>query len=729
MKLRRYLRLKRLEDIHQIGYDRVIDMKFGYGENAYHIILELYGQGNIILTDYNYEILSLLRSHQFEEDVAVKVGEIYPLRYTTSMTHLAEDRLQAQGSIDDGGMDAFIADLHQAERDAEFLADADKKTKKKALTLKQFLLSKASAFASSGPDIIEHCLTRCGFASSIKVGKFLSTGRDEVRRLLVALSDAESVLASLDQPHKGFVICKDAPSDSSLEEFIEFVPCLFAQHEQKKHLEFDTFEEAVDHYFGRIEEQKLQKQAAAAEEAARRKIEKVTLEQQSLLSNLSKAQADLEEQASLVELHAEEVDKVCLVLNSGRRYTVLLSSMTRIFAAVSSGMSWEDIADMVAAETKKGTSRLSNKSLNKISLGNPVASLIDSLKLEKNVVVLRLEDPYYDEDGVGGDKVKLVEIDLSLSAHANARNLYVNRKHAKIKEQKTAEASVRVIHSVEAAAQRSLEAQRIKRNLNVIRHVHWFEKFNWFITSEGYLCLSGRDAQQNELLVKRYMRPKDIYVHADLAGAASCVLRCKDGSDFVSPYSIQQAGAMAVCRSGAWSSKAMVGSYWVYANQVSKSAPSGEYLVTGSFMIYGKKNYIAPMPLEMGFGILFRLDDESVPRHLGDRRIRGVLGDDSESLVSSARSGITSIHQPLSRNDDEVPALDEDLGNKNHPNVGEADLATYLELIPQSIPQVEDMGLEEAASTAEMGGEVAASDDDVDLAGSAQRLQQLLVAV
>ena len=37
-----------------------------------------------------------------------------------------------------------------------------------------------------------------------------------------------------------------------------------------------------------------------------------------------------------------------------------------------------------------------------------------------------------------------------------------------------------------------------------LRKPHWFEKFNWFVTSENHLVLSGRDAQQNELLVKRW---------------------------------------------------------------------------------------------------------------------------------------------------------------------------------------------------------------------------------
>eukprot|EP00798_Chlamydomonas_sp_ICE-L_P022483 gene22483-29609_t len=43
---------------------------------------------------------------------------------------------------------------------------------------------------------------------------------------------------------------------------------------------------------------------------------------------------------------------------------------------------------------------------------------------------------------------------------------------------------------------------------------HWFERFNWFVSSENYLIISGRDAQQNELIVKRYFKKGDAYVHA-----------------------------------------------------------------------------------------------------------------------------------------------------------------------------------------------------------------------
>lgn len=39
-------------------------------------------------------------------------------------------------------------------------------------------------------------------------------------------------------------------------------------------------------------------------------------------------------------------------------------------------------------------------------------------------------------------------------------------------------------------------------------------------------------------------------------------------------------------------------------------------------MIYGKKNFINPLKLEMGYGLLFKMDDESSLRHKGERRIK-----------------------------------------------------------------------------------------------------------
>lgn len=52
MKLRKHLRTKRLTSVTQLGQgDRVVDFFFGEGEvYGFHVILELYASGNIILT-------------------------------------------------------------------------------------------------------------------------------------------------------------------------------------------------------------------------------------------------------------------------------------------------------------------------------------------------------------------------------------------------------------------------------------------------------------------------------------------------------------------------------------------------------------------------------------------------------------------------------------------------------------------------------------------------------
>jgi predicted ribosome quality control (RQC) complex YloA/Tae2 family protein len=64
--------------------------------------------------------------------------------------------------------------------------------------------------------------------------------------------------------------------------------------------------------------------------------------------------------------------------------------------------------------------------------------------------------------------------------------------------------------AVKQAAQRTeaaLAAASTTARIQQLRRVHWFEKFLWFVTSEGYLVLAGRDAQQNEILVRRCMLP------------------------------------------------------------------------------------------------------------------------------------------------------------------------------------------------------------------------------
>ena len=83
--------------------------------------------------------------------------------------------------------------------------------------------------------------------------------------------------------------------------------------------------------------------------------------------------------------------------------------------------------------------------------------------------------------------------------------------------------------------------------------------------------------------------------------------------------------------SGSWDSKIVTSSWWVWGDQVSKSAPTGEYLPTGSFMVRGKKNYLPQTQLVLGFGFLFKLSDECIEKHKNERQ-RRLPGAPSEEI-------------------------------------------------------------------------------------------------
>jgi hypothetical protein len=95
----------------------------------------------------------------------------------------------------------------------------------------------------------------------------------------------------------------------------------------------------------------------------------------------------------------------------------------------------------------------------------------------------------------------------------------------------------------------------------------------------------------------------------------------------------------------------------VHHDQVSKTAPTGEYLTTGSFMIRGKKNYLPPSYLVYGFGFLFKVDETSVFRHRNERRIK-TIEDDNASVVALSESSVaesaTTDLRPNNENDHEL---------------------------------------------------------------------------
>ena len=135
---------------------------------------------------------------------------------------------------------------------------------------------------------------------------------------------------------------------------------------------------------------------------------------------------------------------------------------------------------------------------------------------------------------------------------------------------------------------------------------HWFERFRWFLSSEGTVVVAGRDAASNDALVRRHLKDGDRYVHADLHGAASVVVKHPAAAGAtVGEATLQEAGQFAVVFSKAWrAGLASASAFWVEPDQVSKTAASGEFVARGAWVISGTKHPLRDLPLEIGIGTI-----------------------------------------------------------------------------------------------------------------------------
>ena len=96
LKLRKHIWTRRLEDVRQLGYDRVILFQFGLGANARYVILELCAQGNILLTDSEFMVMTLLGSHRDDDKgVAIISRHWYPVEICRVFECTTTTKLQA----------------------------------------------------------------------------------------------------------------------------------------------------------------------------------------------------------------------------------------------------------------------------------------------------------------------------------------------------------------------------------------------------------------------------------------------------------------------------------------------------------------------------------------------------------------------------------------------------------------------------------------------------------
>jgi len=198
-----------------------------------------------------------------------------------------------------------------------------------------------------------------------------------------------------------------------------------------------------------------------------------------------------------------------------------------------------------------------------------------------------------------------IMIDATIPIPENAEVYYERAKKAKRKINGVNIAIEKTKKEIEKARnKKEIEMERVTLpEKRVKKELKWFEKLRWFLSSDGFLVIGGRDANTNEIVVKKYMEDNDIYFHSDIHGAPSVVVK-SEGRE-IPETTIEEAASFAASYSSAWSKG--FGSqdvYWVHPDQVSKTPQSGEFVPKGAFIIRGSRNYIRAAALLIAVGVV-----------------------------------------------------------------------------------------------------------------------------
>ncbi|MBD3312409.1 DUF814 domain-containing protein [archaeon] len=339
------------------------------------------------------------------------------------------------------------------------------------------------------------------------------------------------------------------------ERVIDAVPFELRFHQSRSQRKFETYNQALDFFYARSERLTFEEKKEEVIQDKKERIKNKIRERREYVEELKREARELKSKAFAIKNNLYTIENVINSLLKARK----------------NDYSWTEIKKMIEQEQEEGSSN---------------ASLIKDLKPDDNKIIIDLEQG--------------IELPLSGSVTDLMNGLFEQAKKLEGKVEGAEEAVKRSEKELEG-----FKEEEVKIELNVPRKTDssgkdWYERFKWFRTSEGNLVISGRDAQQNEELIRKYLEPDDLVFHADIHGSPFTILRKgrKAGTE-----SIIEAAKFTAAHSNAWKTGTAVDVYHVKPYQVTKEAPSGEYVRTGGFMIKGKKEYHKSVKPELCLGV------------------------------------------------------------------------------------------------------------------------------
>ena len=357
---------------------------------------------------------------------------------------------------------------------------------------------------------------------------------------------------------------------NELDEQISVIPFDLELYKDKRVQNFTSFNEAVDVFFSKLDSNKI---LTPQDQAVNQKIKS----QEKILKNQLEYVEELKTKKKLYYKHGDFIYT---------NFNTLNKLFNGINEAKKKGYSFEEI-----------NTKLTNAKNENFEDLHIFVKLLPATKQ----VIIEIED-------------SKVYLDLDKTIGENATKIFSKGKKAERKLKGTLPAIQKTEENIRKL---NIERESIELDIDFLvrkPQPKWYEKFRWFTSSDGFLIIGGRDASSNETIFKKYIEPKELIFHTNFPGSPLTVIKNPENKQ-IPENTIKEAANFVASYSVAWKENwGIVDVFYVSADQVSKTPPTGEYLPKGSFMILGKKNVIRGAKTEIALRLHFlETKNENMP--------------------------------------------------------------------------------------------------------------------
>jgi len=535
--------------VEQFEFDRILTFRFERDDANTLVVVELFGDGNVAVLNEDREVISSL------DTVRLKSRTVAP---------------GAQYGYPESRFDPLVADY---DAFAAAMDDSDTDLVRTLATQLNF-----------GGLWGEELCTRAGVE---KTKAIADAGDPEYEALFGVVEELRTRLKEGDLDPR---VYRDEEG-----RVVDVSPVPMEERSALDPEAFDSFNAALDSYFHELEAEEAPGSGDGGGgrdrpdfEAEIEKKERIIAQQEGAIESFEEQARAERERAELLYANYDLVDEVLSTVREAREDDV----------------PWEDIA----AKFEEGAER-----------GIEAAEAVVDVDGRQGTVTLELDDTR-------------VTVDPRDGVEKNADRLYQEAKRVAEKKEGAVAAiedTREELAEVEArrdaweageAGEREDEGAEddeddreidwlSRSSIPIRRDEGWYERFRWFHTSDGFLVIGGRNADQNEELVKKYTERGDLFFHAQAHGAPVTILKATGPSEAARDVDIpetsrEEAAQFAISYSSVWKDGHFSGDvYTVTPDQVSKTPESGEYIEKGSFVIRGDRTYYEDTPVGVSVGV------------------------------------------------------------------------------------------------------------------------------